>query len=64
MSTCRSPPSPLEDLEIPGRPFTFGGFISAQAVGDGRVLADHDRPVLRLHVTDKDGLSTVREALS
>jgi glucose-6-phosphate isomerase len=55
---------PLEDLEIPGRPFTFGGFISAQAVGDANVLADHGRPVLRLHLTDqKAGLQVLREAL-
>ena len=55
---------PLEDLEIPGRPFTFGGFISAQAIGDASVLADHGRPVLRLHLTDqKAGLGVLRETL-
>lgn len=55
---------PHQDLEVPGRPFTFGGFISAQAVGDGNVLADHDRPVLRLHLTDHDaGLDAVRRVL-
>jgi glucose-6-phosphate isomerase len=45
--------TPHEDLEIPGRPFTFGGFIAAQAAGDATVLADHGRPVLRLHLTDR-----------
>jgi glucose-6-phosphate isomerase len=55
---------PREDLAIPDRPFTFGGFISAQAIGDATVLADHGRPVLRLHLTDHDaGLAAVREVL-
>ena len=46
--------APQEDLAIPGREFTFGDFISAQAGGDAQVLADHGRPVLRLHLTDHD----------
>ena len=37
---------------VPGRPFTFGTLIAAQAAGDAQVLADHGRPVLRLHLTD------------
>ena len=40
------------DVEIPDRPFTFQTLISAQAAGDAKVLADHGRPVLRLHVKD------------
>jgi glucose-6-phosphate isomerase len=41
------------DLEIPGRPFTFGQLIEAQAAGDARVLADeHGRPVVTLTLTD------------
>ncbi|MHA7304640.1 glucose-6-phosphate isomerase [Arthrobacter sp. TMN-49] len=40
------------DLAIPERPFSFGELISAQAAGDATVLADHGRPVLRLHLTD------------
>ena len=42
-----------KDLPIPGRPFTFGELISAQAAGDAQVLSDHGRPVLRLHLTDR-----------
>jgi glucose-6-phosphate isomerase len=42
-----------EDLAIPDRPFTFGELITAQAAGDAQVLADHGRPVLRLHLTDR-----------
>ena len=41
-----------DDVEIPDRPFTFGTLITAQAAGDAAVLADHGRPVLRLHLTD------------
>ncbi|MDX6298760.1 MAG: glucose-6-phosphate isomerase, partial [Nocardioidaceae bacterium] len=41
-----------DDVSIPGRPFTFGTLIAAQAAGDAAVLAQHDRPVLRLHLTD------------
>jgi glucose-6-phosphate isomerase len=41
------------DLEIPGRPFTFGQLIQAQAAGDAAVLADgHGRPVVTLTLTD------------
>jgi glucose-6-phosphate isomerase len=56
--------SPREDLAIPGRSFTFGDFIAAQAGGDAQVLADHGRPVLRLHLTDHDaGLAQLTRAL-
>jgi glucose-6-phosphate isomerase len=55
---------PREDLAIPDRPFTFGEFIHAQAIGDATVLAGHDRPVLRLHLTDqRAGLDVLREVL-
>ena len=42
-----------QDLEIPGRDFTFATLIAAQAAGDASVLADHGRPVLRLHLRDR-----------
>lgn len=43
------------DLEIPGRPFTFGELINAQAVGDAKVLSDdHSRPVLTLTLTEPE----------
>ena len=59
---------PHEDLPIPGGDFGFGTLIAAQAAGDARVLADHGRPVLRLHVTADGGshdagLQAVRAAL-
>nr|WP_206686616.1 MULTISPECIES: glucose-6-phosphate isomerase [Microbacterium] len=40
------------DLEIPGRPFTFGELLRAQADGDAQVLAAHGRPVITLTLTD------------
>ncbi|MEZ2389961.1 glucose-6-phosphate isomerase [bacterium RCC_150] len=42
------------DIAIPERPFTFGQLIAAQAAGDAQVLEDHGRPVLRLHLTDRE----------
>ena len=56
---------PRRDLDIPGREFGFGTLVAAQAAGDAQVLADHGRPVLRLHVNDKEaGLRQVMEALA
>jgi len=56
--------TPHQDLAIPGREFTFGDFITAQAGGDAQVLADHGRPVLRLHLTDHDaGLAQLTRTL-
>jgi glucose-6-phosphate isomerase len=40
------------DLEIPGRPFTFGQLIEAQADGDAKVLTELGRPVVTLTLTD------------
>ena len=56
--------TPREDLDIPGRGFGFATLIAAQAAGDARVLADHGRPVLRLHLEELDaGLAALRAAL-
>ncbi len=55
---------PAEDLAVPGRDFTFGTLVAAQAAGDAQVLADHGRPVLRLHLTDRRaGLARLHKAL-
>ncbi len=57
--------TPAEDLAVPGRDFGFATLIAAQAAGDATVLAEHGRPVLRLHVHDLDtGLAAVRAALT
>ncbi len=42
-----------EDIQVPGRPYTLGTLQLAQALGDGQVLTEHGRPVLRLHFTDR-----------
>jgi glucose-6-phosphate isomerase len=55
---------PQADLAVPDRPFTFHEFLSAQAVGDGQVLADKGRPVLRLHVAGPADLAAVRDVLA
>ncbi len=53
-----------QDLEVPDRPYTLGQLQHAQALGDGQVLADHGRPVLRLHLTDRAaGLAAVVRAV-
>ena len=53
-----------QDVDIPDRPFTFGTLIAAQADGDSHVLAEHGRPILRLHLTElKAGLQQLRGAL-
>ncbi len=54
---------PEADLAVPDRPFTFHEFLTAQAVGDGRVLAGKGRPVLRLHVSSPGDLDAVLGAL-
>jgi len=55
---------PDRDLAVPGRDFTLGEFIDSQAAGDGQVLRDHGRPVLRLHLHDvQAGLARIRSAL-
>ena len=39
---------PAEDVEIPGKPYTFGTLIKAQAAGDLLALRDRDRRVVRV----------------
>lgn len=53
-----------QDLDVPDRPYTLGQLQHAQALGDGQVLAEHGRPVLRLHLTDRAaGLAAVVRAV-
>ncbi|MGH3508661.1 MAG: glucose-6-phosphate isomerase, partial [Nocardioidaceae bacterium] len=56
---------PAQDLAVPGKEFTFGRLIAAQSAGDAQVLAEHGRPVLRLHLTDLPaGVVAVERALA
>ncbi|MGX7828711.1 glucose-6-phosphate isomerase [Actinokineospora sp. 24-640] len=53
------------DIDVPDRPYSLGVLQRAQAVGDGQVLAGLDRPVLRLHLTDRAaGLAHLVHALA
>ncbi|SEC25297.1 glucose-6-phosphate isomerase [Paramicrobacterium humi] len=53
------------DLEIPGRPFTFGQLIEAQAAGDAGVLREHGRPVITLTLTNpQDDVLALFEAIN
>jgi glucose-6-phosphate isomerase len=53
-----------EDLPVPGRPFSFGTLQAAQAAGDRQALADRQRPLLHLHLTDRAaGIDQVLGAL-
>ncbi|NIJ11735.1 glucose-6-phosphate isomerase [Saccharomonospora amisosensis] len=53
-----------EDVDVPDRPYSLGTLQLAQAIGDGQVLAETGRPVLRLHLTDRAaGLAEVVRAV-
>jgi glucose-6-phosphate isomerase len=52
------------DLEIPGKPYSFGRLLVAQASGDADVLARHGRPVLTLTSRGGDGLAQIVQAFS
>ncbi len=52
-----------EDLAVPGKPYSFGQLQAAQAAGDLQALAERDRPIVRLHLTDrKAGIAALLEA--
>jgi transaldolase/glucose-6-phosphate isomerase len=54
-----------EDIDIPGRPYTFGVMKQAQARGDLEALRKHGRRVMRVHLGTNtlDGLRHLAEAL-
>ncbi len=54
-----------DDREIPGKAYSFGQLIDAQAIGDARTLEDHKLPVLRINLgQDPDaGLAALEQAL-
>ena len=47
---------PDEDIPIPGKPYSFGQLITAQAEGDLRSLQSHGRRVARVGLGDLDGV--------
>lgn len=54
-----------EDLPIPGRPYSFGSFIRAQALGDMEALHNHNRRIIRVHQGKKleEGLRSLNDLL-
>lgn len=53
-----------QDLQVPGRGFTFGELIASQAAGDAKVLADLGRPVLTLTMNNPvEDFNTVLAAI-
>ncbi|GCD99518.1 glucose-6-phosphate isomerase [Embleya hyalina] len=42
-----------EDLDVPAKPYSFGRLQLAQALGDLGAITSRERPVLRLHLTDR-----------
>src|SRR5690606_16261750 len=42
-----------QDVEIPGRDYTFASLQAAQAAGDRQALESRQRPLVRLHLTDR-----------
>ncbi|MGD0018843.1 MAG: glucose-6-phosphate isomerase [Candidatus Limnocylindrales bacterium] len=55
-----------DDREIPGKAYTFGQLIDAQAIGDARTLEDHKLPVLRINLGQNPdaGLAALERALT
>jgi len=52
------------DIVVPGKGYSFGAVIDAQAAGDLAVLAERGRRALRVHLHDvADGLRTLRRAV-
>ena len=43
---------PADDVEIPGKPYTFGTLIKAQAAGDLLALRDRERRVVRVSLRE------------
>jgi transaldolase/glucose-6-phosphate isomerase len=42
-------------MNIPGKPYTFGVFRQAQAIGDLEALHQHGRRALRIHLSGNQG---------
>jgi transaldolase / glucose-6-phosphate isomerase len=55
-----------DDRDIPGKDYTFGQLIDAQAIGDARTLGDHKLPVLRINLGPDadDGLAALERAVA
>ena len=55
---------PDATVAVPGRPYDFATLQAAQAAGDRQALAQRNRPLLHLHLTDRAaGLGQLLEAI-
>src|SRR5262249_26462772 len=55
--------SPKADISIPGKPYSFGQVIAAQAAGDLAALEARGRRALRVHLKDlSSGLDDLEAA--
>jgi hypothetical protein len=55
----------VDDLAVPGKPYSFAELQAAQAAGDRKAMTDRGRPVVRLHLTDRAaGVDELLRALS
>ncbi|XRQ15650.1 glucose-6-phosphate isomerase [Actinomadura welshii] len=55
----------IDDVPVPGKPYTLGELQLAQAFGDLRVVRSLGRPAFRLHLRDRaEGLVQLTEALA
>ncbi|MEK9908550.1 MAG: glucose-6-phosphate isomerase, partial [Aquiluna sp.] len=53
------------DLAVPDRPFSFAELISAQALGDANVLANHGLPVVQFELSEPlQGLQMLERAIA
>jgi glucose-6-phosphate isomerase len=53
-----------QDVQVPGRDFTFGELIASQAAGDAKVLAELGRPVLTLTLNNPvEDFNTILRAI-
>lgn len=58
--TCKH----VQDVAVPGRGYTFGAVIDAQAAGDLAVLTERGRRAIRIHLDSvDDGLKALRRAV-
>jgi transaldolase/glucose-6-phosphate isomerase len=56
--------NPVNDVAVPGRGYSFGAVVAAQAAGDLGVLVERGRRAVRVHLDNVDqGLATLRGAI-
>jgi hypothetical protein len=52
------------DIAVPGRGYSFGAVVDAQAAGDLGVLVERGRRTVRIHLdTVDEGLAALRRAV-